>query len=118
MASGFWETTGGDGDRQVAVGYYVTPDDEVFTVVRSEDGKRRYAKRFTLETSPFTGQKRGRWVYERGALSRLAGLERLAEDEVARRTGRLYGVCLRCGQLLIDPVSVAMGLGPTCRRAA
>lgn len=43
----------------------------------------------------------------------LAGAKPLTKDE-AGALGKKFGICIRCGALLSDPVSVAQGLGPVC----
>jgi hypothetical protein len=35
-------------------------------------------------------------------------------EEVMRAGGRIAGICCRCGRLLTDPTSMALGIGPEC----
>lgn len=45
----------------------------------------------------------------------LAG-ETVLSQEKAGMLGKQYGICIRCGRTLTDPVSVANGLGPICQK--
>jgi len=44
----------------------------------------------------------------------LAGLGEKLSLEEAKAFGRKTGVCIACGALLTDPVSIEAGIGPTC----
>jgi Family of unknown function (DUF6011) len=37
-----------------------------------------------------------------------------APEEVMRAGGRIAGICCRCGRVLTDPTSMALGIGPEC----
>lgn len=63
---------------------------------------------------PFSAYRKGydRWHFVARALLGLT-------DEQRQEAGMLYaqksGNCMKCGHVLTDPVSIALGIGPVCR---
>ena len=86
-------------------------DDDVYVVVLNKAGTRKYAKQLVL--SKEDGRKKAKWLYVRGGVYRLGGLQVLTVEEAAR-LGRLHGVCVVCGKALTVPQSVLDGIGPVC----
>lgn len=86
-------------------GYY-EHDGVAYEVVRSQYG-RLYAERLDLD--------RGRFVYDKGAIYKLAGSRPLTLMEAAafgKRTKR----CIVCGHRLKTLESQQFGIGPVCRK--
>lgn len=91
---------------------YFLHDGRVFSVVRSRKSGNLYANLMQFSTDA-AGAKRGRWVYERGAMGYLREAMRLTVEQAAAQ-GHLHGVCVLCGAALTDPESVTRGIGPVC----
>lgn len=91
--------------RELALGMYQTSDGEIYRVKKSRETGRLYAMRLDVEAFSF--------VYAQGAIYRLTEADRMDIDE-ARAFGRRTGYCCVCGRFLVDPVSVANGIGPIC----
>lgn len=59
---------------------------------------------------------KGKWIYYGGtyqAKKILDGLSKLTVEQ-AGKLGKKYGICIKCGKTLTDPVSVDQGIGPVC----
>lgn len=49
-------------------------------------------------------------------LRKTAGIRQMSLEE-AMEFGRLYGICCKCGRVLTNEESIALGIGPICRGA-
>ncbi|MFI6485267.1 DUF6011 domain-containing protein [Nonomuraea sp. NPDC050663] len=99
----------------VAPGFYrYTQDGEsgVCEVRENPHNKRRMA--FTLHLPEDGGQKLDR-RYAKGVIATLTDDDRLSIEEAAA-WGKQTGYCICCYALLTDPKSVALGIGPVCRK--
>lgn len=109
-------------------GIYRTTDGTIYKVQQARQGSGRlYAKRLTPTTCrdrhcghPTTTQPdgthvHGHFTYEAGAIHRLTADQRLTADTAAT-FGKLYGFCVACGADLTDETSIALGIGPVCRK--
>jgi hypothetical protein len=95
---------------EVAVGFYVGPNDIIWHVKRGRAGQT-YARRHDDAT--------GEFVFVAGAMRGLLadlnrGTLRPLDTTTAGRIGRRTGRCLVCSKALTDPASVAAGIGPVC----
>lgn len=88
---------------ELTAGIYVV-NCGVFKVQRSRESGRLYAKKLTAEN---------KWEYVAGAVYNLRPETRVTLDQ-AKEFGRRTGVCINCGAVLTDPVSVEAGIGPIC----
>lgn len=88
---------------KVEDGFYVL-NDKIFKVQTSPDTGRTYAKQLTSS---------GSFVYAPGMVGKLAKGQKLTL-EVAKKYGKLYGMCVVCGRTLTDEQSIAAGIGPIC----
>lgn len=86
-------------------GMFQTADGAVYRVVLSKAHKL-YAKR--LNTS-------GGFEYAPGAIFKIAETDRMTLEQ-AKAFGRRFGVCIKCGAMLVDPASIAAGIGPVCAK--
>ncbi|THA72498.1 hypothetical protein E6R60_26575 [Streptomyces sp. A0642] len=91
-------------------GMYRDADGSIFRVQTSETG-HLYAKRFT----PAADGKGAKLEYAAGAIRTLRGADRLNADEAAE-IGRSFGICIVCAKALSHPKSLALGIGPDCRK--
>jgi hypothetical protein len=94
----------------VQPGYYLLDGKTPCVVVLSKAGQP-YAK--ILVAPAKDSSKRARWDYERGAVFRLAGQTPLTVEQ-ASEWGHLHGYCLCCGVPIDEPLSVKVGIGPSC----
>jgi len=94
---------------ELVAGMYRVGDDW-FKVQKSRQSGWMYAKRLVVH-SP--GQ--ASFEYDSGAIRGITPEHRVTLEE-AQQFGHAYGVCLSCGALLTDPVSVAQGIGPICAK--
>lgn len=85
--------------------------DGVFRVKRSRESGNLYAMRLIPEATT----KSERFQYERGGIYKLTPDNRMTVEECAE-LGLLYSMCVICGADLIDPKSVARGMGATCAK--
>ena len=85
---------------------YRAPDGRVFRVVRGSSGYL-YGKLYVS-----TGHREGYWEYFPG-IRNVAGLVLLTLEQ-AQEFGQLTGQCSECQTPLSDPVSIVLGIGPTC----
>jgi hypothetical protein len=85
---------------------YRAPDGRVFRVVRGSSGYL-YGKLYVS-----TGHREGYWEYYPG-ICNVPGLVLLTLAE-AQEFGQLTGQCSECQTPLSDPVSIVLGIGPTC----
>lgn len=82
-------------------------DGVAFKVYPARNGGHLLAKSLDPATSE--------WIY-RGAASRfVTGEDRMTLDQ-AKEFGDAHGVCVCCARDLTNPESVALGIGPVCRR--
>lgn len=91
-------------------GYYLR-DDVVYFVKWNQSRTGAYAKCMRITNG------RGSWKYAPGVGRSIAaeGLTALTVADAAR-LGHLHGVCVACGRVLSDPVSVAKGVGAICAK--
>jgi len=97
-----------DGEALTA-GYY-DHDGDTYKIVKAKHSDNLYAKRLD---SPEFG--RATWEYVPGGMRTLTGATRLTVEQAAER-GHLLGVCVICSKTLTTPESVALGIGPVCRK--
>lgn len=84
----------------------------IYKVQRAVHGSGHlYAKKLIPSEDP--DYKRGHFVFEPGAITRLRPEHALSVTEAAAY-GRLYGFCVVCGRTLTDEQSIAAGIGPVC----
>lgn len=96
-------------------GYYLTDTEALFYFDKPKNAWAPKLKKLKLSTS-YSGAKTAKWINMGGtfqAKKLLAGVSALTQEQ-AGALGKQYGVCIRCGATLSDPVSVAQGLGPIC----
>lgn len=85
-------------------------DGAIFKVQAAIHGSNHlYAKRLIVPE----GGGKGRFEYEKGAVSRLQPEDRLSLAD-AKAFGAIYGVCCVCGALLTNEDSIEAGIGPVC----
>jgi hypothetical protein len=85
-------------------------DDAIYKVQAALHGSNHlYAKRLVVPE----GGGKGRFEYEKGAISRLQPEDRLSLAD-AKAFGAIYGVCCVCGALLTNEDSIEAGIGPIC----
>lgn len=103
-------------DPDVTAGIYRT-NGTVYVVKPNKQGTRQYAKRLVeiggqrvTDAGTFVNID---FVYEAGAIYRIAASDRLPADEAAELSVR-YGRCLMCGRPLKAATSVARAIGPVC----
>jgi hypothetical protein len=77
---------------------------KVYKVVTSPNSGNKYAKVFT---------ELG-FEYAQGATSKLAKAGIKLTLEAAKNYGHLYGMCVICGRVLTDEISISQGIGPVC----
>jgi hypothetical protein len=82
----------------------------IFKVLPSRNSDRHYAQELVGEQA--TGYQ---FKYARGAMYRLRPEHRMTPEQAAE-FGKLTGSCCCCGRLLTNPKSVALGIGPDCRK--
>lgn len=85
-------------------GFYAH-DGDIYRVVRTKDGQRHYAKKVTAHGFDFDAAK--------GVFRHLRADAKLTPEQVLAY-GVTTGICAECSTLLSDPVSVHVGIGPTC----
>lgn len=93
------------------IGYYLH-EDWPHVVVENPKNGNRSAKRLVLPDNP---KCRAKWIYAKGVVFKLAGQEPLTLRE-ACDWGHLNGHCICCGDRLDHPLSVLVGIGPSCVR--
>jgi Family of unknown function (DUF6011) len=119
----FWDVTAKD----------FSPTLRRLVITTSYDGKKKgsWKKVTTLYGSPkvtgtwkpFAGKH---WNYK-GEITKAAYVPKSFADAVlagakplteaaAGQLGKQFGICIRCGATLTDPVSVANGIGPVCAK--
>lgn len=104
----------------VGQGIYVmtTPDGEVvYRVEPSKASGNLYAKRLVEGTNDADWG----WAYERGGIYAISqavadGTGRQLSETEALAYGKATGRCVCCGALLTNDVSIALGIGPVCRK--
>lgn len=94
----------------VGEGWY-RKGDKIFKVVLSKQGNP-YAMVLVIRKSE-DGLERGVWDYAPGMISDLR-LEDLMSVENQCKYGKLYGICVRCGQRLTKQESQERGMGDIC----
>ena len=102
--------------RKVARQLIVTTQVQHIAVM-SEDAARNDG--FTWSDDANAWEKiihKGKWFYKGLASKYLTEADRMSIEE-AKEWGKLYSICARCGATLVDPVSIELGMGPTCRGA-
>src|SRR3954469_5540498 len=87
-------------------GMFLAADGAVYRVVRSRTSGNLYTKRLNT---------RGGFEYAPGAMKHLTEADRMTLEQ-AQAFGRRYGVCAHCGRELVDPASIAAGIGPVCAK--
>lgn len=87
----------------VADGFYVLADN-IYKVQTSPNSGRSYAKVLNAN---------GSFNFVPGGIAKLAKAEKLTL-ELAKKYGKLYGMCVICGRTLTDEESIAAGIGPIC----
>ena len=90
---------------------YRAPDGRIFRVVRGSSGYL-YGKLWMVTGTKDDGKQDGYWDYFAG-IRNVEGLTRLTLAE-AQDFGQLTGECCVCCTPLSDPISVILGIGPTC----
>lgn len=88
---------------KVTDGFYVL-NDTIYKVQTSPTTGNTYAKQLTED---------GAFAYAPGAIGKLAKAEKLTL-ELAKKYGKLYGMCVICGRTLTNEQSIADGIGPIC----
>ncbi|MEV7675036.1 DUF6011 domain-containing protein [Streptomyces sp. NPDC088752] len=118
LIDGEWSTRHRDGDCPPVAGDPVTEegmyrraDGEIFAVVRGRVDTL-YARRFVPPAEEGGGAS---FAYDRAALATLSESDRMTVEQAAD-IGRELHVCIRCGDALTDPKSVARGIGPVCAK--
>lgn len=97
---------------EVSEGFWVTgveaPGEADVWKVQMSSNDRLYAKRLNQLT--------GRFEYIQGGIRRIEGGKdpRPLTLEEAKKFGKLYGICQRCGATLTDETSIENGIGPIC----
>jgi hypothetical protein len=119
-----------DGDA-LTEGYYSLNGD-TYKIVKAKHSDNLYAKVLRAEREceghadgPVMGEDfycdgtcqpaRASWEYVPGGMRVMAGATRLTVEEAAER-GHLLGCCVICAKTLTTPQSVALGIGPVCRK--
>jgi len=99
--------------------YVVTTDDGevVYRVEPSKSSGNLYAKRLVEGVSSSDWG----WAYERGGIYTVSqavadGTGRQLSEDEALAYGKATGRCVCCGALLTNDVSIALGIGPVCRK--
>lgn len=97
-----------------------TRDGIIFKVQKARESGNCYAKRLT----PINGDRLAEngtevvhfeFVYERGAVYSLSPADRMTEEQ-AKEFGLRFGMCCVCAAPLKDAKSVALGIGPSCKK--
>jgi hypothetical protein len=95
-------------------------DGIIYKVQQARESKNCYAKRLT----PINGDRLAdngtevvhfEFVYERGAIFSLTPDDRMTE-QAAKDFGLRFGMCCVCAAPLKDAKSVALGIGPSCKK--
>lgn len=98
-----------------------TRDGIIFKVQATRDGSGRvYAKKLQAcngnrLSEDGTEVVHFEFVYERGAVWSLSPEDRMTEEQ-AKAFGVQYGICCVCAAPLKDAKSVALGIGPSCKK--
>jgi len=77
--------------------------ENVYRVFEGRESGKLYAKRLVGET----------FEYAPGVIRDLTEAHRVTLEQ-AKALGRETGICAMCGRTLVDPVSIAGGIGPIC----
>lgn len=91
---------------KVTDGFYIL-NDTIYKVQTSPTTGNTYAKK--LVTDIISTE----FVYAPGMVTKLAKAEKLTL-ELAKKYGKLYGMCVICGRTLTNEQSIADGIGPIC----
>lgn len=91
--------------------WYVEDTNEIYKVYVTVHGNRQQCVK-RLEHIEGTGK--GKFAYLGLAAKHLPKAARLMTLEEAKKFGRLYGFCVKCGRTLTDEQSIADGIGPVC----
>lgn len=98
-------------------GMYMLRDvagDHFFKVKHNQAGTRLYAERLVIHDEAVKGgHVKISFKYQAGAIHKLNADMKMSYDE-AKAFGALYGSCVRCGRLLTNELSIALGIGPIC----
>jgi hypothetical protein len=106
--------------NSVTDGMYQTSEGEVYKVQVAVHGSGRlYAKKLVALAEPRqlkNGVRTHEFVRAEGALAVLTPAMAMTQAQAAE-FGKLYGACCNCGLTLTDETSIALGIGPKCRKS-
>lgn len=97
--------------------YAITGEDGTTDFYKVDHGKGNWEGRIFV--SLLLGSPGGFRDERIGAKARWTVLDTIVTDgpeECARRFGRELGICAMCGSPLTNPESIALGIGPECRK--
>lgn len=84
-------------------GFYRAADNTVYQVKKAKTTGNLYASQVTSNG----------FAYAQGVIKTLTATSKMTVDEI-RVYGCETGICVNCSALLSDPISIFIGLGPTC----
>lgn len=103
----------------IAPGMYVDAQGVIFRVQKARGSENLYAKMLVPSTGPRLSEAdevvTWEFEYAPGAMRLLKDMVRMTEEQ-AKAFGIQYGICCVCAKGLKDATSVALGIGPVCRK--